>query len=89
MSTDNIKPYIKYGRMGVKSYSVVGWMYNHAYYCNSCAENMGITNNKPQSEMTENDGYPIFADSEVDYQPHCADCDREIPYVTVLDYDHE
>lgn len=81
------KPYIKSGRMGIKSYSIVGWQIDGQRYCNSCVEDMGITNDKAADEMGENDGYPIFADSEFDYQPHCADCEGEIPYVTVLDYE--
>jgi hypothetical protein len=78
------KPYIKSGRMGIKSYSIVGWTYKADTYCNSCVEKMGITNNKSREEMTENDGYPIFADSEFDVQPHCGNCGAELPYVTVL-----
>jgi hypothetical protein len=83
------KPYIKQGRMGIKSYSIVGWTYNADTYCNSCAEEMGITNDKNHDEMGENDGYPIFADSEWDTKPACGKCHGEIPYVTVLQYDNE
>jgi len=71
--------------MGVKSYSVVGWTYNADTWCNDCAEEMDITNNKSKDEMNKGDGYPIFADSEWQRQPYCAGCDREIPYVTILD----
>ena len=84
----SLKPYIKSGRMGIKSYSIVGWQYDAQRFCNSCAEDMGITNDKSREEMTDDDGYPIFADNEFDYQPHCAECSSEIPYVTVLDYEY-
>jgi hypothetical protein len=83
----SMKPYIKSGRMGIKSFSIVGWTYEADTYCNSCAEEMGITNDKSREEMGEEDGFPIFADSEWDYQPHCGNCGDKIPYVTVLDYE--
>jgi len=82
------KPYIKYGRMGVKSYSVVGWTHNADVFCNECAEDMGVTNDKSADEMDESDGYPVFADDEWDYQPVCGSCHTEIPYVTVLSYEY-
>ena len=78
---------IKYGKMGVKSYSVVGWTYNADVWCNACADEMGISNDKNREEMGPGDGSPVFADSEWDYQPHCAGCQGEIPYVTVIDYE--
>lgn len=82
-----IKPYIKSGSMGIKSYSVIGWQIDCERFCNDCAEEMGITNNKSREEMGEDDGYPLFADTEFDIQPYCADCGCELPYATVLDYE--
>ena len=78
---------IQYSRMGVKSYSVVGWTYEADVWCNECADEMGISNDKDSDEMGPDDGFPIFADSEWDYQPYCAGCGAKTPYVTVLEYD--
>jgi len=72
--------------MGVKSYSVVGWAYEADVWCNECADEMDISNDKSSDEMAVDDGSPIFADSEWDYQPHCCRCQTKIPYVTVIDY---
>jgi len=81
------KPYIKSGTMGIKSFSIIGWTYNADYWCNDCAEEKGITNDKSREEMGPNDGYPLFADSEFDYQPHCGNCGEELPYATVINYE--
>jgi hypothetical protein len=72
--------------VGVKSYKVVGWTHDADVWCNGCAEEMNITNDKPREEMGEEDGWPVFADSEWDYQPHCGGCGSKIPHVTVLDW---
>lgn len=76
------KPLIQHSRVGVKSWSVVGWTYRADTWCTECLRDNG---NLEDADNEDTDGGPIFATDEFSLQPHCAGCEEEIPYVTVLE----
>lgn len=51
----------------MKGYNVVGYAYNGDIYCPDCG-----------SEFSEEEKTPIFADTEFDFIPVCAECGTEL-----------
>lgn len=58
----------------MKCYDVLGYTYDADIWCEDCLP----------VDPEDDDTYPIFADSEWDYQPCCNACGMELEGVTVL-----